>query len=107
MSARSIIRDRYSFANLDEVLDLLEEHLHFFAVGFREPGAAALSVLNDGPPSLLRLLDQPAFQVSPMRLGQVVVLADEEQDMIPIVLAEVTSYASNTSLGVPRLNAQL
>jgi len=39
---------------------------------------------------MFRLLDQAAFEVANVRLREILVLADEEDDMVPKVLFEMT-----------------
>jgi hypothetical protein len=68
---------------------LFKKDFHVLAIGFREAGAAILTVRNIGSGSLFGLFDQPTFKIPDVSFGQVLVLAREEDDLVPKVFAEV------------------
>ena len=63
-----------------------EENLHIMLIGLRKPRSASLVLIKLEPIVLTGLLQEPALEVSDMRLRKVLILADEHDGRDPKLL---------------------
>ena len=90
--------------NGQKLVNLLEEHFHVFAVGFRELRAARLAVCNHGATGSASFLYELPFQIPDVGFGQVLVFADEIDNLVPKVFVEVRFDAIPDTFGFPNIN---
>ena len=88
-------------------MDLSQENLHVFAVRLGQFGAAALSVLYGESSGLFCLFNQASFKVTDVGLRQVLILADEENDMVPKVLFQMAFQSIPDGLRFADINGIL
>src|SRR5882672_3112892 len=89
-------------------MNLFEEDFHIFAVRFLELRPTRLPIHYHCPSSCLCLLDESPLKVSNVGFGQVLVLASEEDDVIPKISVKVAAQPipdalslSNVKRGLP------
>jgi hypothetical protein len=69
--------------------DAIKKNIHFGLISFGQSRAAGLIVVNDAFPSLQPQINQLSLQVFYVSLSQVLVLAHEGHNLIPVIFTEM------------------